>query len=163
VTSKYIRSSRTSVPVTMGSSISTRTKQRGNSENVRSTQLNESIERFLNCLDIYIGLPRCWYSALLGYVQTDNVNPYSCSSTLFLRMLPSTRHSRSGRQTTPYLPLTSVSVYARPRFCLGHACRDKWLITYPISSYIFSRYLRTDCGCQQRLGMKHRIRCESKY
>jgi hypothetical protein len=84
VTSKYIRSSRTSVPVAMGSSISTPTKQRGNSENVRSTQLNESIERFLNCLDIYIGLPRCWYNALLSYVQTRNVNPYSCSSTLSL-------------------------------------------------------------------------------
>ena len=53
----------TSEPVTMGSSICSslnRTKQRGNSESVRLTRANESIERFLNCLEIYIGDPRCW-------------------------------------------------------------------------------------------------------
>jgi hypothetical protein len=56
VTSNYIRWSRTSVPVTMASSIcssSTRTKQWNNLESVRSTRANESIERFLNCLKIY--------------------------------------------------------------------------------------------------------------
>jgi hypothetical protein len=57
VTYSYIRWSRTLVAVTMGPSnclSSTRTKQRDNSESVRSTRSYESIERFLNCLEIYI-------------------------------------------------------------------------------------------------------------
>ena len=59
VTSKCIRWSRTTVPVTMGSSIcssSTRTKQWGNSENVLSTRSNKSVERFLDFpRDLYRG------------------------------------------------------------------------------------------------------------
>ena len=41
--------------------------------------------------DLY-WVPR-WYNALLSHVQTHNVNPYSCSSTL------------SRRQTTPFFSL----------------------------------------------------------
>jgi len=52
-------------------------------------------------------------------------------------MLSSTRHSHTRKQTTLYLLLTSVSVYAGPHFSLSHACRDKWLITYPIYLYFF--------------------------
>ena len=63
------------VGVTMGSSIcpsSTRTKQRGNSESVRSTRADESIERFLNCLKICIGVPR-WCGARFSYMSRPTV------------------------------------------------------------------------------------------
>ena len=62
-----IRWSRTMVPVTMGSSIcsvqtrTTRTKQWEISGNAPSTRSNKSIERFLICPEIYIGVLRCWY------------------------------------------------------------------------------------------------------
>jgi hypothetical protein len=47
------------------------------------------------------------------------------------------KHSCTGRQTTPYLLLTSVSVYARPHISLGHACRDNWLTHHISDVYTF--------------------------
>ena len=122
----------------------TRTKPRCNSESVRSNFSELS-------RDLYRG--PCWYIALFNYIQTHNVNPYYRFSPWSLQILLSTvtRHSRTRRQITLYLLLTSVNIYV----VRGGSSHIRFL-------YTFFRYLRTDCSHQQHLETKHRIRCKSK-